>query len=126
MTLTDLLLWLGLATAGIVACTATVGVIRWLFVRADARTYLAPAVDRMVWLTLADDVVAELAPAVNDTPVADDSSAWALTALADARKAAIDTYATLGEFARRVPTGHAWIGMEVEASTELRRLAVAA
>lgn len=133
MTLTDLLLWLGLAAAGIVACTAIVGGIRWYVVRADARTYLVPVADRMVWLPPAHpfvpvgdlgyakptpEPVAIPAPTPNEVG----ASAWVLDELANARKNASDTYATLGEFARPVPTAGALIWAEIDGATRGREL----
>lgn len=120
MTLTDLLLWLGLAAAGIVSCTAIVGVIRWLYVRADARTYLVPVADRMVWLPPADDMLVE--PAVECDEADNDAPAWALAALADARKEAENTYATLGEFAKPMPTAPALIWAELDGAARGREL----
>lgn len=135
----DVYLWTGYALGTVLLGCFLVALYRRYTDWSDRRSYVPPTIHTEVralpFLPVGDLGYAQMQEQAPEVEIAaadvklPDVSSWALDALSDARKDAADTYASLGEFARRVPTGHAWIGMEVEASVKLRqlgRLAVAA
>lgn len=102
--------------------------VRVLIDRSDARRDTVPVLLhtevhpswREMRADVSDDDTAEL-PAQTDRASAHTASAWALSALSSARKAA-DDWESLAEFARPVPTEPAGIWCEMVAARDLRAL----